>query len=74
MPVAACREAEAVLIREALGIRKRRNLTEDGRAQLKAATSRRESANPASNSRTLIFTLPERAGRVRGRNRKGKER
>ena len=31
--------AEAVLIREALGIRKRRNLTEDGRAQLEAARS-----------------------------------
>jgi hypothetical protein len=38
--------AEAVLIREALGIRKRRVLTEDGRAQLDAA---RRAANSPSN-------------------------
>jgi hypothetical protein len=38
--------AEAVLIREALGIRKRRALTEDGRAQLDAA---RRAANSPSN-------------------------
>jgi hypothetical protein len=38
--------AEAVLIREALGIRKRRALTEDGRAQLDAA---RRAANSPPN-------------------------
>jgi hypothetical protein len=42
--------AEAVLIREALGIRKRRTLTEDGRAQLDAA---RKAANSTLNATAI---------------------
>ena len=45
--------AEAVLIREALGIRKRRTLTEDGRAQLAVA---RRAANSTFNATAIDST------------------
>jgi len=44
-------EAEAGLIRDALGIRKRREMTEAGRAQLEAA---RKAANSVSGGRTFV--------------------
>jgi hypothetical protein len=49
--------AEATLIREALGIRKRRTLTEDGRAQLAVA---RRAANSTFNA-TAIDLIEEAA-------------
>jgi hypothetical protein len=49
--------AEAVLIREALGIRKRRTLTEDGRAQLAVA---RRAANSTFNA-TAIDSIEQAA-------------
>jgi hypothetical protein len=49
--------AEVVLIREALGIRKRRTLTEDGRAQLAAA---RRAANSTFNA-TAIDSIEQAA-------------